>query len=55
MNGNNQKASLNNRQASATKRRPGMSGAQTANNNNFNRNTQAAGWANGQLPVAMQQ
>ena len=44
MNGNNQKAPLNNRQASATKRRPGMN---TAANNNFNRNTQAAGWANG--------
>ena len=50
MNGNNQKAPLNNRQTSAAKRRPGAGTA----NNNFNRNTQAAGWANGQLPVAMQ-
>lgn len=35
------------RQESATKRKAGNAG--------YGRNTQAAGWANGQLPVAMQQ
>lgn len=38
----------NARQESATKRKAGA-------NAGYGRNTQAAGWANGQLPVAMQQ
>ena len=38
------------RQASATKRRPNGAPPMVAG-----RNTQAAGWAKGQLPVAMQQ
>ena len=41
-------AQNNARQESATKRKP-------PGNVGYGRNTQAAGWANGQLPVAMQQ
>ena len=46
---------MDKRQASATKRRPGMGGSNINNTINNGRHTQANGWAKGQLPVALQQ